>query len=402
MNKILADKAATYQRTWAEVNLDAILENVKNIKAAVSPRTKLLGVIKTDGYGHGAVPIAHVLENLDYMFGFATATAEEAHILREAGVRKPILILGYTFPYSYEQMIEEDVRLSVFREDMLEQLAEAARKVGKPAKVHIKVDTGMSRIGIFPDESGIEFISKLMKYPASEIQAEGIFTHFAKADETDKTHVEQQFQIFRSFVETVESKLDLRIPIKHCANSAASIELAEANLDMVRPGIILYGLYPSDEVCMEKYMLTPALSWYSHIVYIKTIQSGQSVSYGGKFTADKEMRIATIPVGYGDGYPRSLTGKGYVLIHGKKAPILGRVCMDQFMADVTDIPEARENDRVTLLGRDGDIYISAEEIGALSGRFIYELVCDIGKRVPRVYLRNGEVVSVKDYHDDYK
>jgi len=396
----LKDKTATYQRVYAEINLDAIIENVRSMERKLAKHTKLLGVVKTDGYGHGSVPIAQCLEHLDCMYGFAVATAEEAHILRAAGIQKPILILGYTYPYSYEMLAKEEVSFAVFREDTIPQLAEAAEKAGKPVKVHVKVDTGMGRIGVIPDEEGIDFVQKLMREEKLEI--EGIFTHFARADETDKCHAKKQLTVFQNFVQRLETELGLQIPIKHCANSAAIMELPETNLNLVRPGIVLYGLIPSDEVCSEHLPLTPALSWYSHIVYLKTIHRGQSVSYGGLFTAEHDTRVATIPVGYGDGYPRSLTNKGYVLIHGRKAPILGRVCMDQFMVDVTDIPEVAEGDRVTLLGRDGGECISAELLGELSGRFNYELVCDISKRVPRVYKKEGRVVAVKDYNNDYE
>lgn len=375
------------RRGYAEIDLDAIEENMINMKRTLVPGTKMIGVIKTNGYGHGSIPIAKVLEPLDFMFGFAVATFEEACALRNAGIRKPLLILGYTFPYAYEAMAEQEIRPAVFRYDMIEKLAEAGRKSGKPVKVHVKVDTGMSRIGITPDEEGLRFVRELMKH--REIEIEGIFTHFARADEIDKSNAEKQLKRFREFITMVEENLGLRIPVKHCSNSAGILELPEANMDVVRAGITLYGLYPSDEVSRETVPLRPALSLYSEIVYCKTIHKGQSVSYGGTFTASKDMRIATIPLGYGDGYPRSLSGKGYVLIRGKKAPILGRVCMDQFMADVTDIPEASEGDKVTLIGYDGEEHISAELLGELSGRFNYELVCDLSQRVPRLYKRNN-------------
>lgn len=332
------------------------------------------------------------------MYGFATATVEEAHALRMAGIKKPILILGYAFPYCYEMLVEEEIRPTIFRYDTVAKLVEAARKVGKTIKVHIKVDTGMSRIGISPDEEGLQFVRQLMAH--EEIEIEGILTHFAKADEADKTATYEQLEQFQRFIKMIEEQLGLRIPVKHCSNSAGIIEFPEANMDVVRAGISLYGLRPSDEVSESKVLLRPALSWYSTIVYCKTIHKGQSVSYGGHFTADKDTKVATVPVGYGDGYPRSLSDKGYVLIHGQKAPILGRVCMDQFMVDVTEIPKAQEGDRVTLLGRDGDACISAELLGDISGRFNYELICDIGKRVPRVYLKSGRVISVKDYNND--
>ena len=334
------------------------------------------------------------------MYGFAVATSEEAHILRMAGIKKPILILGYTFPYSYDTLVEEEIRPAVFREDSVLQLAEAAKKIGKKAKVHIKVDTGMSRIGITPDEKGLEFVKHLMAH--EELEIEGIFTHFAKADEADKTEALKQFEVFGEFIDKIEKQLGLYIPLKHCANSAGIIELPRASMDAVRAGISLYGLYPSEEVSRDIIPMEAALSWYSHIIYIKTLQKGQSVSYGGTFTATREMRVATIPLGYGDGYPRSLSGKGYVLIHGKQAPILGRVCMDQFMVDISEIPDVKEGDLVTLIGKDGEACISAECLGELSGRFNYELVCDIGKRVPRIYVRGTEIVAVKDYNEDYK
>ena len=399
MTRELQEKLESYQRVWAEVDLDAIWENMVHMKENIAENTKILAVIKTDGYGHGGVPIAKMLEQLDFMFGYAAATYEEAHVLREAGVKKPILILGYTFPYCYEELIREEIRPAVYRRDTVEELATAAAKVGKKAKVHIKVDTGMGRIGITPDEEGLEFVRFLMEHP--ELEVEGIFTHFAKSDETDKTSANHQLELFQNFIDKIQTELGITIPVKHCSNSAAILEMPHANMDMVRAGITTYGLYPSEEVSKDIVPLRAAMSLYSHIVYCKTIHAGQSVSYGGLFTATKDTRVATIPVGYGDGYPRSLSGKGYVLIHGKKAPILGRVCMDQFMVDISEIPEAMEGDKVTLLGMDGTERITAEELGELSGRFNYEFVCDLGKRIPRVYIQHGEITEVRDYFENF-
>ena len=399
MTKELQEKLESYQRVWAEVDLDAIWENMVHMKENIAENTKILAVIKTDGYGHGGVPIAKMLEQLDFMFGYAAATYEEAHVLREAGVKKPILILGYTFPYCYEELIREEIRPAVYRRDTVEELAAAAAKVGKKAKVHIKVDTGMGRIGITPDEEGLEFVRFLIEHP--ELEVEGIFTHFAKSDETDKTSANHQLELFQNFIDKIQTELGITIPVKHCSNSAAILEMPQANMDMVRAGITTYGLYPSEEVSKDIVPLRAAMSLYSHIVYCKTIHAGQSVSYGGLFTAQKDTRVATIPVGYGDGYPRSLSGKGYVLIHGKKAPILGRVCMDQFMVDISEIPEAMDGDKVTLLGMDGTERITAEELGELSGRFNYEFVCDLGKRIPRVYIQHGEITEVRDYFENF-
>ena len=399
MTRELQEKLESYQRVWAEVDLDAIWENMVHVKENIAENTKILAVIKTDGYGHGGVPIAKMLEQLDFMFGYAAATYEEAHVLREAGVKKPILILGYTFPYCYEELIREEIRPAVYRRDTVEELAAAAVKVGQKAKVHIKVDTGMGRIGITPDEEGLEFVRFLMGHP--ELEVEGIFTHFAKSDEEDKTSANHQLALFQNFIDRIQTELGLTIPVKHCSNSAAILEMPQANMDMVRAGITTYGLYPSEEVRKDIVPLRAAMSLYSHIVYCKTIHAGQSVSYGGLFTAQKDTRVATIPVGYGDGYPRSLSGKGYVLIRGKKAPILGRVCMDQFMVDISEIPGVMEGDKVTLLGVDGTERITAEELGELSGRFNYEFVCDLGKRIPRVYRQHGEITEVRDYFENF-
>lgn len=381
-----------YQRGYAEIDLDAIEANMRNMKRNIAPGTKMIGVVKTDGYGHGSVPIARTLESLDFLWGFAVATYEEAHELREAGIRKPVLILGYTFPYCYGRLAEEELRPAVFRTDTVPQLERAARQAGKPIRVHVKVDTGMNRIGITPDEEGLRYVEKLAG--SEGILVEGIFTHFARADELDKTNAIRQLEAFQNFTRMVKEKLGLDIPVRHCSNSAGILELPQANMDAVRAGITLYGLYPSEEVARDTVPLRPALSLYSHLVWVKTLHGGQSVSYGGTFTAREDMRIATVPMGYGDGYPRSLSNRGYVLVRGKRAPILGRVCMDQFMVDVTRIPEAEEGDRVVLLGADGGERISAEQLGEMSGRFHYELVCDIGKRIPRLYRKAGELFGL--------
>lgn len=340
-----------YDRVCADIDLDAAVYNMEQMHGNLKPGTKMMGVIKTDAYGHGAVQIGRELEKLDYVFGFAVATAEEALILRHCGVTKPILILGYVFPYAYEELIKADVRMTVFRPDMVKQINDCAAAIGKKAAVHIKVDTAMSRIGVKPDESGIALIRECLSMEA--LFVEGIFTHFAKADEKDKTAVHAQLRTYEAFLKRAEEKTGYVFPIKHCSNSAGIIELPEANMDMVRAGITLYGLWPSDEVSKEIISLKPLLSLKSHIVFVKEIPKGTAVSYGGTFKADKTMRIATVPVGYGDGYPRGLSNKGSVLIGGRRAPICGRVCMDQFMVDVTDIPGAKEGDPVVLIGTMG-------------------------------------------------
>ena len=374
-----------YDRAWAEVNLDAILFNIESIKKNISDHTKIIAVIKTDGYGHGAEHIARILENDDKVWGYAVATAEEAFALRDSNIRKPILILGYTFPYSYERLIKDDIRPTVFMLDSAKELSDQAVKSGKKCRIHIKIDTGMTRIGIHPDDDGIELIRQIAALPGLEI--EGVFTHFATADEADKTKAYGQMELFKEYVERIQKELKLDIPMKHCSNSAGIVEMPEANMDAVRAGIILYGLWPSAVVKADKKIeLEPVLSLKSRIVYIKTVPKGQEISYGGTFTTIRDTRVATICLGYGDGYPRSLSNIGHVLVKGQKAPILGRVCMDQFMIDVTDInADICVGDKVTLIGKSGDEMITMEELGELSGRFNYELACDLGKRVPRIY-----------------
>lgn len=382
-----------HQRVFAAIHLDAVKNNIEQMKKRISSETGILCVIKTDGYGHGAIPVASELESEDCVTGFAVATAEEALELRDADINKPILVLGYTFPQDYDELIYRNVRMTVFRRDTLKKLSETVIKLNNngiacKALVHIKVDTGMGRIGIMPDEEGISFVKEAANCKGIEI--EGIFTHFAKADEEDKSFSDLQFEKFLAFVNRVEKECGITIPYKHCANSAAILELPKTNLDLVRAGIAMYGLWPSDEV-KKDIMLKPALSLHSHIVYCKEVQQGTPISYGGTYITDKVTRIATVPVGYGDGYPRALSNIGYVLVCGKKAPILGRICMDQFMIDVTEIPNAEEGSIVTLIGKDGNEIITMEQLGDLSGRFNYELSCDLGKRIPRVYYRGKEI-----------
>ena len=387
-----------YDRVCAEINLDAIVNNVINMKNNMEEKAKIIGVIKTDGYGHGAIPIARELTKLDCVYGFATATTEEAIILRKSGIKKPLLILGYTFPYCYSDLVKEEIRPTVFRLDMAKELSNAAIQLNKILKVHIKVDTGMSRVGITPDDIGIEFMKNIIDLPGIEV--EGIFTHFSRADEVDKTFSLTQLSSFESFIHRIKEELYLDIPIKHCSNSAGIIELKQANMDCVRAGITIYGLWPSKDVNRNIVALKPALTLKSKIIYIKEVEAMTPISYGGTFVTRKVTKVATIPVGYGDGYPRMLSNRGWVLINGKRASILGRVCMDQFMVDVTNISEVKEGDTAILIGQDGDEIITMEELGDLSGRFNYELACDFGKRIPRVYIKNGKKIAQKDYNDD--
>ncbi len=382
------------RRICAEIDLDAISENFDKMHKNLNSGTKMTAVIKADGYGHGAVPIGRMLEGKDYIWGYAVATAEEALELRHAGLKKEIIILGYVFPEMYPELIENNVRCCIFTKNMAEELNEAACICGKKAFCHIAVDTGMTRIGFADTSESAEDISLIASMPYIEI--EGMFTHFSRADETNPEPALIQLHRFKAFNQLLEEK-DVHIPIIHASNSAGILRLKEANLSMVRAGITLYGLNPSGDVTCELLNLKSAMSLKSHVSYVKWVPVGVAISYGGTFVTPKEMRVATIPVGYADGYPRQLSNKGCILIKGKRAPILGRVCMDQFMVDVTDIPEVKTGDEVVLLGHQENEVITAEELGDLSGRFNYELVCDINKRVPRVYIKDGKVIGQVDY-----
>ena len=385
----------TYSRVYETVNLDAIRHNMEAMRDNLTGNTKMIGVVKTDGYGHGAVPVAKAIA--PYVWGYAVATAEEGVILRKHGIEKPILILGVTPVDSYDLLLQYDIRPAIFQESRAKRLSELAVKEGKTASIHLAVDTGMSRIGFPVTEAAAEEAARICHLPG--IRAEGLFTHFAKADERDKTATKLQIERYQTFVDLLSEK-GIQIPVLHCSNSAGILDLKGAGFDVVRAGISIYGLYPSDEVDKENVKLIPAMELKSFITYIKEIEPGTSVSYGGTFTAEHRMRVATIPIGYGDGYPRNLSGCGEVLIRGQRARILGRVCMDQLMVDVTEISGAEEGDGVTLIGQDGEEQITVEELAFRAGGFHYELLCDIGKRVPRVYLEGGRVAGTKDYFDD--
>ena len=376
-----------HNRVCAEIDLDAIAYNMEQMKKRIGDHARLIAVVKADGYGHGAVPVAKMFEACSYVWGYAVACLEEATELREHGIRKPILVLGCVFPDQFEEMIRYDVRPAVYMESMAERISQEAVRQGKDAFIHIKIDTGMGRIGFPVTEESADAVERISRLPG--IRIEGMFTHFAKADERDKTYTFLQHDRFMRMKELVEKR---QVPVRYfdCDNSAGIIDFPDMKHDLARAGIAMYGMYPSDEVDQKAVDLRPALSLVSHVSFVKEVEAGTPISYGGTFVSDRPMRVATIPVGYGDGYPRSLSNKGYVLIHGKRARILGRVCMDQFMADVTDIPETAFMDRVVLVGRDGDEEITVDELAALSGRFNYEFVCCLGKRIPRIYKKSEE------------
>ena len=315
-------------------------------------------------------------------------------LLRRAGIEKPILVLGCIFPDQYETMIDNEIRSAVYMEETALEMARIAEKLGKNAYFHIKIDTGMGRIGFPVSEESVEKMKRI--HMLKHVCLEGMFTHFAKADETDKAYTLRQHEKFLWMKQRMaEEKIE--IPYYDCDNSAGIIDLPDMHHDLVRAGIAMYGIYPSEEVKRESVALRPALALSSHIIYVKDVAPGTSISYGGTFTAEKPMRVATIPVGYGDGYPRSLSNKADVLIRGRRARILGRICMDQFMVDVTDIPDAAFLDPVVLVGRDGKEEITVEELSRISGRFPYEFVCCLGKRIPRNYYKDGKLTEQADF-----
>ncbi len=382
------------RRVYAEIDLDAILYNMEAMHKKICTGTKIMAVVKADGYGHGAAPIAKVVENLPYLYGFGVATIEEGLTLRKEGIKKPVLILGYVFPERYEELVEADLMPTVFTWETAADLEQAAARLNRQCRIHFAVDTGMSRIGYQPNAQSVDEMTRIAKF--SHIIVEGIFTHFARADETDKTDAKNQLAKFLEITDQIEKK-GLTIPVRHCSNSAGILELPEANLNMVRAGITLYGLWPSAQVDQSGLPIRPAMSLKSHIACLKELPKGRAVSYGGTYITQGTERIATIPVGYADGYARGLSGNGEVLIHGMRAPVCGRICMDQFMVNVTKIPDAAVGDEVTLIGSDGDERISAEELGERSGRFNYEFVCCIGKRVPRIYRKEDRILDEEDF-----
>lgn len=384
----------SYSRVYAQIDLDAVEYNIEQMKQNLKEDTKIMAVVKADAYGHGAVKVSHLLEKQDYIWGFAVATLDEAVVLVNKGIEKPVLVLGCIFPDQFPSMLQNKIRMNVYSLDMAESISKSAVEAGRTAYIHIKVDTGMARLGFQVSQESIDIIKYIKTLP--NICMEGIFTHFAKADETDKAFTQKQFADYQHMVKQLHQE-GIDFKYNHCANSAAIIDLPETDLDIVRAGIAMYGLYPSTEVNKEHVVLHPALELKSHVAFVKIIQAGTSVSYGGTFVAPKAMKIATIPVGYGDGYPRTLSNKGYVLIRGQKAPIIGRVCMDQFMVDVTEIEDVRFGDKVTLIGTDEDEVLPVEILSDLSERFNYEFVCDLGKRIPRVYMKNGEIAEQVDY-----
>ena len=385
------------RRTWAEIDLDALARDFQAVREAANPQAKVCCVVKADAYGHGAVRIAREFEELGADW-FAVSNLEEALQLRLGGIQKPILVLGYTPPEEAAALSNHHISQCVYSLDYARDLSRTAEEAGVTVNIHVKIDTGMSRLGFYyqdisRDEATVQEVKAACQLPG--LHPEGIFTHFAVSDEgkAGDAFTMQQFGCFKEMIESLLRE-DIDFEVRHCANSAAVFDYPLSHLDMVRAGIVIYGLYPSEEL-RHKPDLTPVLSLRSVVSHVKTVKPGATISYGRKFTAQKEMKVATVPVGYADGYPRILSAKGaQVLIGGKRCPILGRVCMDQLMADVSALPDVKVGDTVTLIGRDGEEAITADELANLEGSINSEVVCGLSKRVPRVYLKGGKVESI--------
>jgi alanine racemase len=382
--------------TWAEIDLDAIAHNARELKQLVGEKTELMAVVKANAYGHGAVPVAEAaLEN--GASRLAVNRAVEGVQLRQAGITAPVLILGYTLPAQAETIVRWNLTPTVNTLEQAQALSAAALHQGKVLPIHVKVDTGLGRFGLLPDEV-VNFVQALSALPG--LVLEGIYTHFAIADAVDKTYTLQQFEIFRDVVRRLE-EAGFTIPIKHVAGSAATLDLPGTHLDMVRCGITLYGLRPSDEV-EPTIPLRPAMTLKSRVARVRTLPAGSSISYGRTYTTSEPTRVALVPVGYGDGYHRLISNRGQVLIRGQRAPIVGRVCMDQFVVKASHIPDVQQHDEVVLLGQQGDEEITAEEVATWAGTINYEVTTSILPRVTRVYLKDGQVVAMRSLVETVK
>ncbi len=377
-----------YHRLLAEINLDAIGNNIREIKKLIKEKTQLLAVVKADAYGHGAEEVAKVClyNGADQL---AVATCNEGVQVRQWSIQVPVLILGNTVEGQLETVINNNLTQAVFRYETAKKMSDMAVKLNKTALIHIKIDTGMSRIGFLPNDEALDEIEKIFALP--NLKVTGVFTHFATADEKDKTFTMVQYKRFRFITDALNAKGHTDF-IRHCANSGAILDMPELQLDMVRAGIIIYGMYPSTQVT-HPINLIPAMSLKSQISYVKYLEENVSIGYGRTYFTTQKTKVATIPIGYADGYSRAFSNKARVIINGHYAPIIGNVCMDQMMVDVTNIPDVKDGDSVIIMGSDGKNTVSAEELANIAGTINYEIVCDVGKRVPRVYVKNGEVIK---------
>lgn len=377
---------------WAEVDLDNLAHNMEEIKR-LSKSKEIIAVVKADAYGHGALDIAPTLLKHGAT-RLAVAVVNEAVELRRGGIECPIMILGFTPDSLIDNILKYDIEQTVYTYELAQKISNMAVEKDKIAKIHIALDTGMGRIGFTPDEKSINEVYKISKLP--NIIIEGLFSHFSTADEGNKAYTNMQFQKFNWFYDKLQEK-GVKINIRHIANSAAIIDLPETHLEGVRPGIILYGYYPSEQVVKDNIKLKPVMALKTNVVHVKEMGKGQYVSYGRAFQTEKNSIIATLPVGYADGYTRLLFNRAKVIINGKFAPIVGKICMDQCMIDVTDIGEVKVGDEVILIGEYNDLKITADEIAELLGTINYEVICMISRRVPRVYIKDSEIIKIRNY-----
>ena len=377
---------------WAEVDLDKLAHNMREIRRSAKSKD-IIAVIKADGYGHGALDIAPtLLEN--GATSIAVAVLNEAVELRRGGIEQPILVLGFTPPSLIDMLLRYDIEQTVYSYDLAKEISQLAKKKNKVAKIHIALDTGMNRIGFLPDENSEEEVYKISKLP--NIIIEGLFSHFSSADEEDKAYTNMQLHRYTVFYDKLIAK-GIKVNIRHIANSAAIIDMPQCHFEAVRPGIILYGYYPSEQVFKDKIDLKPVMCLKTNIVHIKNLPAGEYISYGRKFKTSRESVIATLPVGYADGYTRLLFNKAKVIINGSFAPVIGRICMDQCMVDVTEIKNVKVGDEVVLMGEQGGLNFTADHLAELVGTINYEITCMISKRVPRVYIQGGKVVKIRNY-----
>ncbi|KEI95396.1 alanine racemase [Clostridium botulinum A2B7 92] len=377
---------------WAEIDLDNLQHNLKQIKK-ICGNKEIIGVIKANAYGHGSMEIAPtLLEN--GVSRLAVAVLSEAMELRMSGIKEPIMILGYTPCALGDMLLDNDIEQSVYSYNDALELSKIAVLKRKILKIHIVVDTGMGRIGFLPTKESVEDVYKISKLP--NIQIEGVFSHFSSADELDKDYTLYQMNNYNEFINKLEEK-NIQVHIKHIANSAAIIDLESTHLDAVRAGIIMYGYYPSNYVLRNNIKLKPVMSLKTSIVHIKKVSSGEYISYGRTFKTERESIIATLPIGYADGYNRLLSNKGKVIVNGKLAPVIGRVCMDQCMIDVTSIENLKVGDVVTIMGEENGVSYTAEDIASQIGTISYEVICNVNKRVPRVYKKDGKIINVVNY-----
>lgn len=381
-----------FRPTWMEVDLDKLAYNVKSIRKKSNSK-ELIGVVKADAYGHGALDVVQtLLENgIDRL---AVAVLSEGIQLRKNGIDKHIMILGLTPDTLNEELIKYDIEPAVSSYEYAFKLSNDAKRMNKTVKIHIALDTGMGRIGFLPNEDGVNEVCKISKLPNIEI--EGLFSHFCTADELNKEYSNMQFEKYNWFYDALMER-QVKVNMKDIANSAAIMELPKTHFDASRPGIILYGYYPSTEVDKNELDIKPIMTWKANVMHVKKLGKGEYISYGRKFRTERESLIATLPVGYADGYTRMMSGKAKVIINGKFAPVVGNICMDQCMVDVTDAGDVKAGDEVILMGRSGNLKFDADDIAPILGTINYEILCMVSKRVPRVYIKDGKVVKVRNY-----